>query len=417
MSNLPEDKWDKAEKKLRAGLAAKDKSQSPTPRTADELERELFVALQKRTESDNLAGSLLSERDELAAALTASRSATATSVPAELLEEAASLALVIAGHFCENPDEWLRGHENRLRELEKIARAARSTTPRTGPDFNQEVNLHADTVAERYDASTAPTTASMAEEATRRILQDYDACGELTQATLNYARAAVVGLGVGPAPAPHVQVVDVVASTVSHALTPLAEIEDALWYLQGYEAGDAVRVYSEADIARMVATVRGLETSRSHVATPLVKREDVIFLITHQRTALLEAAEKEKPEHADVLRDMAAWWGDMTKAVKKLRDHAARSSERSIMSKADFEMISSALWHQYAGEHDVKSEAEQRLREIYESQASPSATATKDDGWNRVCSKCGAPENSKCGWPKNCPTGMNVAVDTGDYHG
>lgn len=48
---------------------------------------------------------------------------SAVQVPAELLEEATSLALVISGHFCENPDEWLRGHEKRLRELEQIARS------------------------------------------------------------------------------------------------------------------------------------------------------------------------------------------------------------------------------------------------------------------------------------------------------
>ena len=45
-------------------------------------------------------------------------------VPAELLADACNIALAISGHFSENPDEWLRAHEKRLRELEKIARRA-----------------------------------------------------------------------------------------------------------------------------------------------------------------------------------------------------------------------------------------------------------------------------------------------------
>jgi hypothetical protein len=36
------------------------------------------------------------------------------------LVEACGIGLAIAGGLCENPDEWLRGHEKRLRELEKI---------------------------------------------------------------------------------------------------------------------------------------------------------------------------------------------------------------------------------------------------------------------------------------------------------
>jgi hypothetical protein len=61
----------------------------------------------------------------------------------------------------------------------------------------------------------------------------------------------------------------------------------------------------------------------------LVNREDVIFLITHQRSALLEAAERDgmKPHHAEVLRDMASWWGDLAEAVKKLSDRSVTRSE------------------------------------------------------------------------------------------
>jgi hypothetical protein len=50
----------------------------------------------------------------------------------------------------------------------------------------------------------------------------------------------------------------------------------------------------------------------------LINRDDVIFLITRQREALLEAAEGEASHHADVLRDMAAWWKELADAVKKL---------------------------------------------------------------------------------------------------
>jgi hypothetical protein len=69
------------------------------------------------------------------------------------------------------------------------------------------------------------------------------------------------------------------------------------------------------------------ESSRSR--SQLVNREDVIFLITHQRSALLEAAERDgmKPHHAEVLRDMASWWGDLAEAVKKLSDRSVTRSE------------------------------------------------------------------------------------------
>jgi hypothetical protein len=38
------------------------------------------------------------------------------------LVEACIIGLAVAGGLCENPDEWLRGHEKRLRELEKMGR-------------------------------------------------------------------------------------------------------------------------------------------------------------------------------------------------------------------------------------------------------------------------------------------------------
>lgn len=55
----------------------------------------------------------------------------------------------------------------------------------------------------------------------------------------------------------------------------------------------------------------------------LVKRADVIYLITRQRDALLASAEREAPHHAGVLRDMAGWWEDLAKAVGKLTDPTA----------------------------------------------------------------------------------------------
>ena len=42
--------------------------------------------------------------------------------------EAASIGLVIAGHFCSNPDDWLRAHEKTLRQIEADNRALRSRT-------------------------------------------------------------------------------------------------------------------------------------------------------------------------------------------------------------------------------------------------------------------------------------------------
>jgi hypothetical protein len=70
-------------------------------------------------------------------------------------------------------------------------------------------------------------------------------------------------------------------------------------------------------------------TDHSRSRSQLVNREDVIFLITHQRSALLEAAERDgmKPHHAEVLRDMASWWGDLAEAVKKLSDRSVTRSE------------------------------------------------------------------------------------------
>lgn len=62
----------------------------------------------------------------------------------------------------------------------------------------------------------------------------------------------------------------------------------------------------------------------------LIKREDVVFLITHQRAALLEAAEGEAAHHADVLRDMAKWWQELSDAVKKLKDHSLPRPEASF---------------------------------------------------------------------------------------
>lgn len=67
----------------------------------------------------------------------------------------------------------------------------------------------------------------------------------------------------------------------------------------------------------------------SPVGVALVKREDVVYLITHQRTALLETAEKVAPHHAGVLRDMAGWWQELGDAVKKLKDHSRSTSARS----------------------------------------------------------------------------------------
>jgi hypothetical protein len=58
-------------------------------------------------------------------ALQASAPEEQGTVPAELLYEACIVALAISGRFSDNPDEWLRGHEARLRELEKIAKARR----------------------------------------------------------------------------------------------------------------------------------------------------------------------------------------------------------------------------------------------------------------------------------------------------
>lgn len=55
----------------------------------------------------------------------------------------------------------------------------------------------------------------------------------------------------------------------------------------------------------------------------LIKREDVIYLITQQRSALLEAAEGEATHHADVLRDMGKWWQELSDAVKKLKCQSA----------------------------------------------------------------------------------------------
>lgn len=63
----------------------------------------------------------------------------------------------------------------------------------------------------------------------------------------------------------------------------------------------------------------------------LIKREDVIFLITHQRNSLLETAEGVAPHHADVLRDMALWWGELSEAVKKL---AARTTPPEALQKS-----------------------------------------------------------------------------------
>lgn len=57
--------------------------------------------------------------------------------------------------------------------------------------------------------------------------------------------------------------------------------------------------------------------------TDLIKREDVIYLITQQRNAILEAAEGEAQHHADLLRDMAQWWQELSDAVKKLKGGAA----------------------------------------------------------------------------------------------
>lgn len=56
-----------------------------------------------------------------------------------------------------------------------------------------------------------------------------------------------------------------------------------------------------------------------------VKRDDVIFLITHQRDALLEAAAKEKSHHAEVLVDMANWWQELSDAVMRLKNCSAPS--------------------------------------------------------------------------------------------
>jgi hypothetical protein len=63
----------------------------------------------------------------------------------------------------------------------------------------------------------------------------------------------------------------------------------------------------------------------------LINRDDVVYLITHQRNGLLEAAEREKPHHAAVLRDMAAWWRDLSDAVKKLAARSSGPSERDSL--------------------------------------------------------------------------------------
>jgi hypothetical protein len=44
------------------------------------------------------------------------------------LDDACNIALAVSGHFSEHPDEWLRGLENRLRELQQKARASRRAT-------------------------------------------------------------------------------------------------------------------------------------------------------------------------------------------------------------------------------------------------------------------------------------------------
>lgn len=55
--------------------------------------------------------------------LYAQRAEERPTVPAELLNEACRLALVISGHYHPNTpvDPWLAGHEKRLRELERIS--------------------------------------------------------------------------------------------------------------------------------------------------------------------------------------------------------------------------------------------------------------------------------------------------------
>jgi len=58
--------------------------------------------------------------------MTATPSPAGPDALAEELVEACIIGLAIAGGLCDHPDEWLREHEKRLRELEKIGRSGRS---------------------------------------------------------------------------------------------------------------------------------------------------------------------------------------------------------------------------------------------------------------------------------------------------
>lgn len=199
------------------------------------------------------------------------------------------------------------------------------------------------------------------------VLTDYDACGDLLQATLDYARTALKN-----AAPPEVSAQDASEGLSGAdgrcAKTPSAPTGAAFFSVVSAEAekidphvahyGD---LYHRANLPPEpphVATVRMIvnawDAGRSfedcvgilerssapssaalmvEQETDLVRREDVIYLLTHQRNALLESAEKEAPHHADVLRDMAAWWKDATDAIKKLANRvpsALPAAQRTV---------------------------------------------------------------------------------------
>lgn len=114
---------------------------------------------------------------------------------------------------------------------------------------------------------------------------------------------------------------------------------------------ETVRVPT-ADIAAIKKQSVALFTALlkyAHPAAPsspgedLVNREDVIFLITHQRNALLETAEGEATHHAGVLRDMAGWWQELGAAVKMLGVRSATGAKEPQPEAAPISAPSSVV--------------------------------------------------------------------------
>ena len=80
--------------------------------------------------------------------------------------------------------------------------------------------------------------------------------------------------------------------------------------------------------------------------------------------------------------------GPRVNKIAEIRD-ALRSlrSATEPMTKDEYERIEQAIWHRFAGEHDVKSEASETLRAIFERQSFPSHV--EEPKLNR-CKICGA---------------------------